>query len=312
VSTDQRFDDAARLEAAELADGEALHDRLRTVHELVELGQVGAIERLVLQQPDGGSDDAGLVLVPEQRQQHIDLALAERLAAQALAERGERVGVDDVRLAVVQHREQRLASLGIAERAEQFGGGDETGAMALRRGRERLAAAEEVGTLAFAQRGHDGDQGVAGRAVGVEVVARHQLEEDVERGGVAHLGAQLDDRHHAPARRLGEALAHGRDGGRAVRGEQRDGALADRLLLGVEQRHDRRDRLRGLDPLEVGESDLAYQNVGAGHRRRHRPSHPLLVASELREHNQRRATRLDMVPFDEPDKALGVASIGDG
>ena len=170
--------------------------------------------------------------------------------------------------------------------------------------RERLAAAEEVGALAFAERRHDGDQRIAGGAVGVEVVALHQVEERVERRAGAHLGAQLDDGGEPPPRRLGQQLAGGGDGGGALRREQGDRAPPHWLVLGVDQRQHRRHRRRRLHLLEVGEGEVAHQDVGAGHRRRRRAGDAFLVDAELRQHDQRRAARLDIGAFDQSDESF--------
>ena len=167
-------------------------------------------------------------------------------------------------------REQRLAGLRVGEGAEQLGGGHQMGAAALGAGGERLGAAEEVGALLVAERGDDADQRVAGGAVGVEIVGRHELEQGVERGAGAHLREQVDQRVEAPARRILERALGGAHRRGAVRRQDGDGALAHRLVLGVEQRQHVLDGARRFDLLEVAEGEVAHEHVRAAQRLAHR------------------------------------------
>ena len=204
----------------------------------------------------------------------------------------------------VEHGAERLAGARLGEGAEQLGGGDEVGAVPFGAGGEGLGAAKEIGALLVGQRGDDGDQRVAGEAIGVEIIGGHQLEQRVERRAGAHLGEQLDQRVEASPRRLllGPLRRTHRRG--PVRCQDGDGALAHRLVLGVEQRQHVLDGERGLHPFEVAEGEVAHQHVRAAQRRARRAGDAVLADAELGEHDQRRAARLDVRPLEQADHPL--------
>ncbi len=225
---DQRLDHAAGLEAAELLHGEALDHRLRTVGELVQLCQVGAVE--ATGPPAGGRRGAGCRPRPRRRAAAAARRSRARRASCRAGTGSGRRGRACGRRAARARAAWRTASCAPwrrrARRAAWRRRPDGCGAPWPPAASASLRRKRSV-ALRVAEPRHDARCSASQAARLVSKSSPAMSSNSVSSAApLRTCGAQIDDGRQPPARRLGEALARGATAAAPCGASMRDRAVA--------------------------------------------------------------------------------------